>query len=218
MNPQFWHGHTIGDGDAEQLQGQHSGIEIKPGLRAALEIAQYTKMGAGKLALSKLVDGQEFNANNYRPGTIIRTTQESLILDNAGGPSYRPMTAFSGLELPHRANLASDELTIAGYEHSYIIKQWVNVIIRAKRGNNTAVIVKAEAVDDEPSMEKIISALGVSRQEYTVGATYHLADSNKEHLTRISSLIVCANGGERRRRSRFWAWMPGLRPASRPTT
>ncbi|HSX29570.1 MAG TPA: hypothetical protein VLE73_03360 [Candidatus Saccharimonadales bacterium] len=215
LSPQYWDGHLFGDGDnspSVPLTDHSTKNEVK----ASLELMKYVARGAGKLALRQFIDGETFDANDYQPGTIIRTTQESLTSDGPNDPAYRPMTNFNSPDTPHRPRIATEEQVVEGHGYTYEVKQWVNVVVAAKRSGNGVLLVPANVIDTEPALEKIVKSLHCGSKQFTVGTTYHFAGNN-ETLTRVSNLVVCISGGSRRRKRNFLAWVPGLKAADNPT-
>lgn len=201
LNPAYWQGHYLGDGTAQPRPdlGRPGQSDHYRGLRALAEFAQ---KGGSRLASSRLLPGDTFNASDYAPGSVLLTLAEYLRPMNKT-TDMRPMQDFSDVPVPlHPASIADGDQERLGHGYRYTAQPLINLVVGKRE--RKVLVVPDTVVGDRPDVGSYSYRLEIIKKmqrgflTFVIGKTYNFGNNNDprtQALARVTEAIVCMEGG-----------------------
>lgn len=223
-NPAYWDGHTLGVGEVQERLPSVASHEINGFVRQALES---TVRDPQPIPIETYKAGDTFNADTYRPGTIVLIGQEVLL----GTPVDQDydLDELSRQPLPPRPIETSPSF---GSQAPFIIvsdttRQYLSQVrwgvICETEDERLIASVAASAVTQDGRGARARGLPMRSPSPLTVGETEHtlslsLSEARDDHQLRRSNIIhVMHLGASERARRKVFGFI-GRAAFGRPTT
>ncbi len=185
LHPDYWDGHTLGDGDAGQMPPACEDLELNRAVNLAFEEFE-TLEGYSGLSLDTFQKGGVFDAANHAPGTIIGLDVESLTTARAfegADPTW-----FSGQKpYVYQPMQTDEEPQILNEEHCvYIHESTLGIVMRMGRRTKLLHTVTL-ATSRQASQNTLVDA----PTSITIGQASHTANEDGiEMFSRINEITI----------------------------
>ncbi len=199
LNPEYWDGHTLGQGDLTPTGTMvvSQGREVKLAKNALID---YINRPGPRFPLETFTIGQTFEPNAYNPGTVVAFRHE--LLDCKGSvivpelpvdlPSA-PTNAF----LPQGKNFWGSRISIRDEEDVlwYRSTAMWGVVTQKRRSEDMRLTqIGPHSIFGTPPLTSIIGPLLSRNGPVVIGGIGHRKRPGFERIERVRLLEVCANG------------------------
>ena len=139
-------------------------------------------------------EGDTFNANNYKSGTVFLSLTESL---NVGTTGHTPMANFA-VQTQNTSHpvLGEEDRALDGGGYTYTTETFVGVV--TKHLNAAIMLTPKHLIGNRKlslqDRKAIAGRMLPGIANYTIGRTYHFRHPEGQRLARTTDMILCQEG------------------------